>query len=375
VNILYVCADRGIPLLGHKGASAHVRAITSALQARGEIVTVAIRTLGAGNPAPNVNRIEMLPDARADAARRLIDLAQREGIDIILERYSLDSGAARIAALDLDLPFVLEVNAPLVSEARRFRGLQDPLADEFERETFRHADHVQVVSTRLRSHVHELAPQTPCTWIPNGVDIEAFRRARPQRVEGAGGRLVIGFVGSMKPWHGVGDLLDAFVGVNRHRSDVVLVLVGGGPFEDDVRRFASSPEMAGRVLHLGPVEHSRVAGIIKGFDVAVAPYVASPDFYFNPLKVLEYLAGGVPVVFSDQGDLGDLVGTGGVGVPPGDAEALADAILRLLDDAPLRERMAGEGSRRVASLGWDNVAERVLQILARELRGAPLAES
>ena len=62
MRILYVCADRGIPLCGDKGASVHVRAITAALSRIGHTVTVAPTTVGTGNPPPAVHGIAPLPD-------------------------------------------------------------------------------------------------------------------------------------------------------------------------------------------------------------------------------------------------------------------------------------------------------------------------
>jgi glycosyltransferase involved in cell wall biosynthesis len=66
-------------------------------------------------------------------------------------------------------------------------------------------------------------------------------------------------------------------------------------------------------------------------DVAVAPYPGNLDFYFSPLKVVEYLAAGLPVVVSDIGQLSHLVSHGETGwlCPPGDEVALADALEQL----------------------------------------------
>src|SRR5215469_16761854 len=67
MNILYVCADRGIPLCGNKGASAHVRAITGALQRNGHAVVVVTRNVGGDNQAPDVSATAKL-DSDEDAA-------------------------------------------------------------------------------------------------------------------------------------------------------------------------------------------------------------------------------------------------------------------------------------------------------------------
>src|SRR5690242_13825182 len=122
MNVLYVCADRGIPLLGGKGASVHVRSVTSAMQALGHRVTLAIRRLDSRTKAPAVNRIEQLADDVGQAAEQLADLIVEDRIEVVIERYSLQSGAARSASRRHGLNLTLEVNAPLVKEATRYRG-------------------------------------------------------------------------------------------------------------------------------------------------------------------------------------------------------------------------------------------------------------
>ena len=210
MNLLYVCGDRGIPLLGGKGACVHVRAVTSAMHALGHRVTLAVRRVGSGNTAPAVHRIARLDEDARRASQQLADLIVEDQIDAVIERYSLQSGAARTATRRHGLPLTLEVNAPLVAEATRYRGLADPSAQQWEHETFRAADRIQVVSSALLRYVRSVAPAVPSAWIPNGAHVMAFSDAQPLAMPELDGRLVIGFVGSMKPWHGVADLLDAF---------------------------------------------------------------------------------------------------------------------------------------------------------------------
>src|SRR5258708_37663521 len=121
MNVLYVCADRGIPLLGGKGASVHMRAVTSAMQALRHRVTLAVRRLDSGNMAPAVHRIEQLKNDIERAARQLADLIVEERIDVVIERYSLQSGAAPRATPPHRLPLTLRGHAPRGRERPRHR--------------------------------------------------------------------------------------------------------------------------------------------------------------------------------------------------------------------------------------------------------------
>ena len=126
MRLLYVSADPGIPVLGHKGASVHVRELVTALTAEGARVALTSPRVAAEGDrldAP-VELIELEPvvarehptaaslwtaiERQADQVTRL---AEQLGIDAIYERYSLYSWAAAQAAEKLHLPYVLEVNA------------------------------------------------------------------------------------------------------------------------------------------------------------------------------------------------------------------------------------------------------------------------
>jgi glycosyltransferase involved in cell wall biosynthesis len=96
--------------------------------------------------------------------------------DFVYERYSLFGVAGREFARKARLPFVLEVNAPLVDEASAHRGLElTQLARATEQYLFSTADHIVTVSDTLRQHVLKVAPNAEVTVVPNGVDVERFR--------------------------------------------------------------------------------------------------------------------------------------------------------------------------------------------------------
>jgi glycosyltransferase involved in cell wall biosynthesis len=366
-NVLYICADGGIPVLGNKGASVHVRSLTAAMQKLGHRVTLVARRWDEGNPAPCLHRLEHLdgdPDEAADQLERLIRI---ERTDVVIERYSLPSRAGRVATRRCGVPLTLEVNAPLAVEAARYRGLDDPGAEAREHETFRTADRIQVVSSALLHYARSVAPEVPAAWIPNGADVDRLRAAPPAALASTAGRVVLGFAGSMKPWHGVEAFLEAFARVYRENPRAMLVLVGTGPQAARLIERANRSDLRGGVLFTGQVPHAQIPSLVSRFDVAVAPYLRVEDFYFQPLKVVEYLACGKPVIYSDQGDLRALVGSGGLGYAPGSIRQLADRLVQVLGDAELRNDLAVAAAERGAGLDWSVIAERVVRFAA----GAP----
>jgi glycosyltransferase involved in cell wall biosynthesis len=100
-------------------------------------------------------------------------------------------------------------------------------------------------------------------------------------------------------------------------------------------------------------------------DIAVAPYPPLERFYFSPLKILDAMACGVANVASDIGQVSELLTheETGILVPPGDPDALAAALLRLADDAPLRERLGQNAAREAhARHSWVSRAEEFVSI-------------
>jgi len=175
----------------------------------------------------------------------------------------------------------------------------------------------------------------------------------------------VGFVGSMKPWHGLPVLIEAFAQLHHREAATRLLLVGGGPEEGPVRSELAARGLASASYLTGAVTPGDVPGFLTSMDVAVAPYPEPRRCYFSPLKVFEYLAAGRAVVASRVGQLEDVIQHDVTGLlcPPGDAAALAAALGRLQGQPGLRARL-GRAARAsvLRSYTWEALAERVLKL-------------
>ena len=155
--------------------------------------------------------------------------------------------------------------------------------------------------------------------VPNGVEARVGDRDRGRARLGVhDDRPLLGFVGSMKPWHGVGRLpalarsLGARLVLAGEARDPASFL---GPGE-------ALPEDTLRTGHLGPQD---LADVAAALDLGMVPYGPDAPPWFCPLKVLDYRAQGTPVIGTDVGDTADLVGEAGAVVPPDDPGALLEA--------------------------------------------------
>ena len=386
MRIAYLCADGGIPVFGDKGGSVHVRAMVRAFSRLGHDVTVLCAEAGDGPQDFPVTAFgpRFAPvEERADKERRLMALAKamedhlislhaRKPFDMIYERYGLWSAAGIRAGRRLGLPVVVEMNAPLVQEQAAFRNfvLRDD-AIQIEAEVMGGATALAVVSEELVDYaISHGADRRRIHVVGNAVDTSLFHPSvSPQPVPDIPeGRFIVGFTGSLKAWHGTDVLIDAVARLS-HRADAHLLIVGDGPDRAALLDRALQSGIPDRVTVTGWVPHARLPGLIARMDVAVAPYPASQNHYFSPLKLFEYLAMGRPVVASAIGQTAALLApsAAGVLVRAGDSGELTEALLRIAVDPG----HAADLSRRAAALGrhldWTANATRILSLFAEKV--------
>ena len=286
---------------------------------------------------------------------------------------------------ELGVPAVLEVNAPLIEEQQRYRQLFDAdLAESILRRNALAADAVACVSEPVLRWVTQRVPGARTVLAPNGVNTTdhgpASRAAAGAGRTGACGtqaagqdqrRFTVAFTGTLKPWHGVPDLLEAVALANA--DPTATGLVDGA----DHRRRAgpAGPGTArGRAGRGGRVHRSGAAGVRAASAARMRRRggtlpAAGPgqDHYFSPLKVYEYLAAGMPVIATSVGQIPSILEQGRTGlmVPAGDPAAFAAALNRLAADAALRERLGTQArAAAVEHYSWDGVLSRITAALA-----------
>jgi glycosyltransferase involved in cell wall biosynthesis len=382
MRIAYVTADFGVPVFGSNGSSAHVRAIVRALRARGATVDLFASRLDGPPPEDlaDLRIIELprasrrLPQAEREccaiAANDVLALKLREAgpYDLVYERHALWSAAGMAVARQQGIPGLLEVNAPLLEETATFRTLVDHAAAERQvRCTFADASALLAVSGGVARYLDGFpAAQGKVHVVPNGVEPGRFRpRARRRRADDP---VTVGFVGSLRPWHGLDGLVRAMALLAADGVPVRLLIVGKGPERERLEDLAAGLGIADVIEWTGVIPESEVPGALARMDIAVAPYPALPGFYFSPLKLFEYMAAGLAVVTTAVGDLPQLVEDGrtGVLVPPDAPEALARAIATLAAD-PERCRRLGDAARAqvIERHSWQATAARILEIARR----------
>jgi glycosyltransferase involved in cell wall biosynthesis len=216
-------------------------------------------------------------------------------------------------------------------------------------------------------------PAAQVIYVPNG--IAAARLVRPNARTVAALRCalslaaapVVAYVGTLsQTTHNVGLLLDAFALIAQRLPAVRLLLVGDGEDRSALQAQARRLGLSERVLFAGAVPPAAVPAYLALAACSVDPVaddaVAAAR---SPLKIVECMASGVPVITGDVGDRAEVLGhVAGILVRPGDARALADGIAALLEDRSLQLRLAAGARERAEAYRWDRLAPVWAQVYA-----------
>ncbi|OGO39448.1 MAG: glycosyl transferase family 1 [Chloroflexi bacterium RBG_16_57_8] len=206
------------------------------------------------------------------------------------------------------------------------------------------------------------------TIIPNGTDVRYFNpNVRPIE-KFCDDKLNIVFVSRLERRKGVDYLLPAFQEVKSQIPDSRLLIVGHGTrlrkgYEDWVRK-----QKLEDVVFVGGVSYAELPGYFRTGDVFCVPATGRES---QGAVLLEAMATGRPVVATNIDGYATVVthGEQGLLVPPRDSHALAEALVKLLRDEPLRRRMGEKGLARAQEFSWDVVARRVVEYYRKMLNG------
>lgn len=394
-RVAYLCLDSGVPALGHKGASVHLRSICTALGRAGCDVVLHCNRIGGDLQQTKAFSRQCIEHRIPDGLKRLqrdlrgfygaelripaetrqaminksvlpelVKAWELERPDFVLERLSLMGVAGLRACQSLAICHALEVNALMSDEARAFRSLNDyEAARRAEDEVIRSTDYIFCVSAELKRIIIERGAEANRVQIlPNGYDQALFRPRSAvalRRKLKIADHFTIGMVGSLKSWHGVALMLESMLSWPPCKK-MALLIVGQGPESARIAAFRDKhPELL--LVQVGAVPHTEIPKYIAACDVCAAPYESDDSFYFSPLKVYEYLAMGKPVIASDQGQIRDIIQHEQTGLlyKAGSISEFTAAVERLRRSPKLRQRLELNAKHSVKNNTWEKNARRI----------------
>ncbi|AJF06492.1 TIGR04063 family PEP-CTERM/XrtA system glycosyltransferase [Geoalkalibacter subterraneus] len=322
-------------------------------------------------------------------SRRIIEVARIEQPDI-LHAHSpiLNAIPALWAGRKLELPVVYEIRAfwedAAVDHGTYAEGSwKYKLTQSLETMVCTRADQVAILCNGLKEDlVRRCIPSDKITPVFNGVDPQDFKSSPPdaeyQQQWGLAGKTVIGFIGSFYRYEGLDLLVRAFADACREREDAVLLLVGGGETENELKKLVEELGIGDRVIMPGRIPHERIPGVYALVDVLAYP--RNPmrlTELVTPLKPLEAMAMGKVLIASDVGGHRELIqhGQNGLLFPAGNGDALAQALSDVLSDTQLCDHIRAHAPEWVVKYhSWQKTTAVYRDIYAKALHTEKILE-
>ncbi len=248
---------------------------------------------------------------------------------------------------------IIEVNGLTIDEVESepLSRIRKKLILAFEKFNYRSSSYVICVAPQIRDRILEYyrLPPGKVSVILNGVNSDRMPVMDPKQARKEIGLdpdiHVVGFVGHFFPWDGIEYLIEAAPQIIKEIKDVRFLIIGHGLWGEHLPKLAAQKGLAEYFIFTGKVPWEQLYYYVNAFDVATAPYSKAINLQSgrSSLKILEYFACKKPVVASQTEVIPEVVDLSqrelGITVQPEEPNALARAILRLLKDGTLREKM------------------------------------
>ena len=365
------------------------RIVETAKRLRNEVDTrVYCGTKAGFKKTASVNGITFVPCFSTDALFPLDNWFFNKTLSRMVDAIKADvyeahtvSGYGFLKALrkrNLTKPFIQTIHGVLADEyAQSFQGasptLRAKLANlimwqlsRIEEEAAKNATLIVTVSKYSSRKIVQFydVDKTKIRIVPNGVDPQKFRPTedceKVKRSLGIDKKQCVLFVGRLIPRKGLPFLIEAAKRIVKERSETAFVIVGNGPLRNHLSAYLEKVHLSGNFVFLGDVNENVLPIIYNCADVFAFPSIQEGQ----GIALLEAQATAKPVVAFNVGGVSEALVDKETGllINP-DSRAIADAILKLLDNDSLRVNMGRKGREFVCNnLSWDICAKRMLQI-------------
>jgi len=246
----------------------------------------------------------------------------------------------------------------------------NPIFSHYEKKILKNADKVIVVSKAMKKQAMLLGvPEEKIIINPNGVDPNRFHPGivgisvrRKYRIPDEA--IVVGFISTFGKWHGSDVLSKVAKEITTEHKDIYFMLMGDGYYRKQAEEIAGRNE---RIIFTGSVPRNLVPEHLAACDILVNPTVPNPDgteFFGSPTKLFEYMAMGKAIISSSLGQMKDILEheKDAILVEGGNKKELKEAIIMLMNDKQLREKLGKNARKKVVrEYTWKKNAEKVLE--------------
>lgn len=400
MKILYYSPHPHIPMFAQTGAGTHIREMIQAFRQNGHEVETLIMGGEDASTGTHIQTANVSTGGIKKIIKSFIPSCIWEGIkDWQMERYDQYAQQRLAAKMDSykpdliyeraaylqtsgikeakkkNIPHIFEWNGPFMHERKKLYGNSAyfPVAKKNERTQLSDTQLNVVTSTAMRDYFAKKyqLPENKFLVVPNAIDIAKIQTnsqivAELREKWQLQDKIVIGFVGQIMAWHGVGILLSAFYHLHQAYPHLRLLIVGEGKMLAEYKQYAIEKGIAEKVIFTGKIPHKEVFNHIEVMDITV---MANSNWYGSPVKIFEYGAMGKAIIAPDNIPVRDVMidNEDGILVQPS-TDSLKFALIKLIDNEELRKKVAVAFQQKVLQkYTWKHAAKHLLATHFNEL--------
>lgn len=296
-----------------------------------------------------------------------------QNISLVWEQHDLFPGIGYKLAKKYNVPFILYVHAPQVWETSKWgvkRPIWGKIIEKIEAKSLKRADLVACVSEQVSKKLIEMGvPKEKIHISPMAVDPHLFDDINSNSIKrkfDLNNKLVLGWTGSFRSFHGLDLLIKTFNQVLMAVPNAILLLIGDGKEREEIEKLVENLDISENVIFAGRKSFIDVPKYVNAFDVAIVSARSSKDFHYSPLKLREYLgagiaslapnAGEIPKTFKDNLHLRIY--------EIGEIESTSQIIIELFRDQEKRQNLGKNGKEYILNNGtWDVELDKALKKL------------
>lgn len=294
-------------------------------------------------------------------------ITAKQKSQVIYAHWVLPNGlVAALVAWVRKVPLIISLHGSDIYVAK-----SNPLFRRISRWIFSKTDAVTACSPDLMRDALLLgAPQQNTILLPWGADPNIFTPdlAKPKKINHDSNKVLVASVGRLVNKKGFQVLIEAISRVIQEYRDIHLILGGDGPQKGQLVYLSDTLGIKTNVSFAGRIPWDRMPEFLANLDIFVLPSIRDELGNVDglPTVLLEAMGSGVAVIASDIGGTSLVISPGdnGLLVPPGDAEALSQAILQLINDVGLRQNLSKSARNSVVEhYNWGAVAQQIIELI------------
>ena len=316
-----------------------------------------------------VNKIETPSKSNMKiAARRCMNNMKREGIRIgkeqkfdfiftIFHPFHLVPRAAVGCGKELKIPVIIKVDDAIYQKASGLKNLQRKLEKMYNSKTLQQGNKILVPNEYTKKLVSEYynVETNKIGIITNGTEVKNFQEANLDSDQ-------IIFSGAMYHHRGIDILLEAVKEIVKEKPQTKLVLLGDGPEMNQLKKIAQENKLEENVDFKGWIDRNKIPEYLATSSIGIGPLRSTEvTKYALPIKVLEYMSAGLPIIAAKNTLPEDILEEGKNGFFINNSTELVEKILELLNNKELRKKMGKNSKEMVKKFDWKNVTESIIQ--------------